>query len=143
MTAPLRRYAAMSDEVEHLDSELSESLVKIRADIEVCVFLSACVCARACACSHKHVHTLSRECPEHPADDVQMDTIQKLDWDTKQAGAPAHQKKEEIMRIKIEIDKARAVLQNYKVEVNQSGIYRCRCNMQYAIGAMNFSKKPL
>lgn len=43
--------------------------------------------------------------------------MQKLDWDTKQAGAPAHQKKEEIMRIKTEIDKARAVLQNYKVEV--------------------------
>jgi len=35
MTAPLRRYAAMSDEVEHLDSELSESLAKIRSDIEV------------------------------------------------------------------------------------------------------------
>jgi hypothetical protein len=35
MSAPLRRYAAMSDEVEHLDSELSESLSKIRTDIEV------------------------------------------------------------------------------------------------------------
>ena len=35
MSAPLRRYAATSDEVEHLDSELSESLAKIRADIEV------------------------------------------------------------------------------------------------------------
>jgi hypothetical protein len=29
MTAPLRRYAATSDEVEHLDSELSESIAKI------------------------------------------------------------------------------------------------------------------
>jgi hypothetical protein len=35
MTAPLRRYAAKSDEVEHLDSELSESIAKIRTDIEV------------------------------------------------------------------------------------------------------------
>jgi hypothetical protein len=35
MTAPLRRYAATSDEVEHLDSELSESIAKIRTDIEV------------------------------------------------------------------------------------------------------------
>eukprot|EP00277_Geminigera_cryophila_P019204 CAMPEP_0179460010 /NCGR_PEP_ID=MMETSP0799-20121207/43189_1 /TAXON_ID=46947 /ORGANISM="Geminigera cryophila, Strain CCMP2564" /LENGTH=316 /DNA_ID=CAMNT_0021262091 /DNA_START=71 /DNA_END=1021 /DNA_ORIENTATION=+ len=67
----------MSDEVEHLDSELSESLTKIRADIE------------------------------------------KLDWDTKQAGAPALQKKEEILRIKMEIDKARGVLQNYKVELRE------------------------
>lgn len=45
--------------------------------------------------------------------------LQKLDWDTKQAGAPAHQKKEEILRIKTEIDKARAVLQNYKVELRE------------------------
>ena len=44
---------------------------------------------------------------------------QKLDWDTKQAGAPAHQKKEEILRIKTEIDKARGVLQNFKVELRE------------------------
>jgi len=44
---------------------------------------------------------------------------QKLDWDTKQAGAPALQKKEEILRIKMEIDKARGVLQNYKVELRE------------------------
>lgn len=36
MSAHLRRYAAMSDEVEHLDSELTELLKEIRADVEVC-----------------------------------------------------------------------------------------------------------
>ena len=34
-------------------------------------------------------------------------------------GLAAHQKKEEILRIKTEIDKARAVLQNYKVELRE------------------------
>ena len=39
MSQPLRKYAQTSDEVEHLDNELSESLAKIRADIEVCAFI--------------------------------------------------------------------------------------------------------
>ena len=42
-----------------------------------------------------------------------------MDWDAKQAGAPTHQKKEEILRIKTEIDKARGVLQNFKVELRE------------------------
>ena len=36
MSSSLRRYAAMSDEVEHLDSELTELLKEIRAAVEVC-----------------------------------------------------------------------------------------------------------
>ena len=42
--------------------------------------------------------------------------LQKLDWDTKQAGLPFTQKMEEILRLKTEIDKARGVLQNLKVQ---------------------------
>ena len=44
---------------------------------------------------------------------------QKLDWDAKQAGAPYAVKMEEILRIKTLIDKARGVLQNFKVELRE------------------------
>lgn len=84
MSAPLRRYAAMSDEVEHIDSELSESLVQIRSDIEVCV--RECVCVWRCACSHKHVHMhvcmygwmdvrMHVPCKEHTADDIHIQAL--------------------------------------------------------------------
>ncbi len=50
MSQPLRKYAQTSDEVEHLDNELSESLAKIRADIEVCAFIYRALEAYICLC---------------------------------------------------------------------------------------------
>ena len=65
-------------------------------------------------CELSELSTAYDECPSLTVSVCK----QKLDWDTKQAGAPV-QKKEEILRIKTEIDKARAVLQNYKVELRE------------------------
>jgi len=46
LTCGMLRRQAMSDEVEHLDSELSESLAKIRTDIEVPCCRVVCLCVR-------------------------------------------------------------------------------------------------
>ena len=122
----------MSDEVEHLDSELSESLAKIRSDIEVRAARAGAggrgvgtergsrgaggmraVQGAGVAAAGVDAQPALFDAPVRPT------RAQKLDWDTKQAGAPASEKREEILRIKTEIDKARAVLQNFKVELRE------------------------
>ncbi|EKX38059.1 hypothetical protein GUITHDRAFT_165311 [Guillardia theta CCMP2712] len=75
----VRRYAAMSDEIEQLDVELNELLSSVRNDIE------------------------------------------GLEWDPKKSAMSGMEKKEEILRLKNQLDKAKGIFQNYKARLPPSG----------------------